>query len=828
MRENSGKINSENKAYFEIFNSLLHPVLVFDFGLKFFEANATAIEYFGSKREEIIGVSIKEFVAEQKYELFELISDSVAKHGSFYTQFFEKSKSGAEVLWEITGSSICVEGKDYIFCMLRDITNQNNVESEIRSTMEMYRRIFEMSPEAIVLTDNRGVIQKINNRIYDWLGYNNDEVVGEQILNLDFIKESEKRKLKRLFLERRREEIVHNYEIEFISKSGDTFTGEFYSTPLKDDKGNITHDLSLISNITEKKSSEKKLLESEQKHRSIFEYANTAIVMFGDDSVITICNSKFAEMSKLTKEEIEGKVIWRRFVHKDDLLTMANYHERRSSGKMAASDYEFRFVDAEGSVRHIEIRVSIIPGTKTRVASLLDITQKRSAEMLAQALYKISRAVHTTENLNELFRTIHKSLSGIIDTTNFYIALLDRKKEMISFPYFTDEIDDNFPDIPLSDEKSLTAIVISGEKTLFLKEGQLREMFPGEYKSDVYGTVPKVWLGAPMLIHGEVFGAICLQSYSNENIYSEKELELLESISEQIATAIERKMAVEETTRLNVELEQRVKERTFELTGALRKLEDEIITRKKTEHELREAQIQLSTSLESERELGEIKSRFISMISHEYRTPLTVILSATYIIEEAIRRGDETLGGEHLSKIRLSVDALTKLLENVLTFGKSQDGALDFNPTKFNLIKLTREILEHVKIIDKNRHIFLFSHHADNPILETDAGLFRQIMLNLLMNAIKFSKKGTTVKIDIIEEQVRFAISVIDNGEGIAKEEIDKIFDPFFKSEKEIGIVSGAGLGLSIVKKCVEQMNAEIDVKSEPGQGSTFTIFLPK
>jgi transcriptional regulator with GAF, ATPase, and Fis domain len=171
---------------------------------------------------------------------------------------------------------------------------------------------------------------------------------------------------------------------------------------------------------------------------------------------------------------------------------------------------------------------------------------------MQRVLYKISQAANSPISLKQLYKTIHKELGTIIDTTNFYIALVDEKEDKIYFPYYQDEKDDNFPIINFSTSNTLTTYVIKTGKPLLNDNNQYEEMINQGILSPNGSTTPQsIWLGAPLKIEDKVIGAMVIQSYTNPNLYSERDIKLMEFVSSQVATAIERKSSEEKIKHLS-------------------------------------------------------------------------------------------------------------------------------------------------------------------------------------------------------------------------------------------------------------------------------------
>jgi PAS domain S-box-containing protein len=289
----------------------------------------------------------------------------------------------------------------------------------------------------------------------------------------------------------------------------------------------------------------------------------------------------------------------------------------------------------------------------------------------------------------------------------------------------------------------------------------------------------------------------------------------------------EHKKAIVEIQKFNKELESRVVKRTRQLEDALKELREEITVRKDTANALRKAKEEISKSLEKEKELGELKSRLISMISHEYRTPLTVILTSSYLIDEFNQRGDKEKVQNQLNKIRISVSAMTKLLEEATIIGKSEMGELFFQPGNVNLEILCRDLVEEMKLLDKSYHRIEIYSNYELTNIETDAKLIRQILTHLLSNAIKYSPPESKILLDLNHTDKDIIFKITDFGIGLSEKDQKHLFETFYRSDKDIGITAGSGLGLSIVKKCVDVLGGNITFTSEPHKGTSFTVAIP-
>ncbi len=249
------------------------------------------------------------------------------------------------------------------------------------------------------------------------------------------------------------------------------------------------------------------------------------------------------------------------------------------------------------------------------------------------------------------------------------------------------------------------------------------------------------------------------------------------------------------------------------------RLEIEIIERKRTEKLIR-------NTLEKERELGELRSGFISLVSHEFSTPLTTILSSAEILERYSYRLSDEKKQKHLKRIQTSVMHMGRLLDDVLTIGKTEAGTLKFEPAPMDLVGLCRNITEEIQINLQQEYKLTFFSLGNCTNARMDEKLLRHVLTNLLSNAIKFSPQGGVIQFDLIGNQETAVFRIQDSGIGIPKEDLPKLFESFMRAGN-VGNIPGTGLGLAIVKKCVDLHGGKISVESELGVGSTFTVMLP-
>ncbi|MEI6445958.1 MAG: PAS domain S-box protein [Nostocales cyanobacterium ELA583] len=246
---------------------------------------------------------------------------------------------------------------------------------------------------------------------------------------------------------------------------------------------------------------------------------------------------------------------------------------------------------------------------------------------------------------------------------------------------------------------------------------------------------------------------------------------------------------------------------------------EDITQRKQVEEEIQKA-------LAKEKELSELKSRFVSMTSHEFRTPLAVISSSAEILRNFGHRLEEKSKREHLECIQTYVNHTTQLLDDILLINKAETGNLAFQPAPLDLVPFCQSLTQEIQLSSSNHTIVFASNSQSNIIGNFDKKILRQILSNLLSNAIKYSPNSAIVNFNLDTTESNVIFSIQDQGIGIPEADQVKLFESFHRA-KNVGNIPGTGLGLSIVAKCVDLHKGAIAVNSQLGRGTTFIVTIP-
>lgn len=264
---------------------------------------------------------------------------------------------------------------------------------------------------------------------------------------------------------------------------------------------------------------------------------------------------------------------------------------------------------------------------------------------------------------------------------------------------------------------------------------------------------------------------------------------------------------------MNVSLENKVQQRTMILRETLTELE--------------KSKEELASALESEKEVNSLKTRFISMASHEFRTPLSSILSSATLISKYPREEDFEKREKHVKRIKDSVKNLTDILEDFLSIGKLEDGRISLRYEETNIREFVETICnEKQEDLAKENQKIVFVFEG-KEWAQCDKYILRNMMINLISNAIKFSPLDGIIEVSVNSTEEEITIFVKDQGIGISKEDQEHLFERFFRGHNASNI-QGTGLGLHIVSRYLNLLNGTINVKSEIEKGTTFCVHLPQ
>jgi PAS domain S-box-containing protein len=657
--------------------------------------------------------------------------------------------------------------------------------------------------------------------------------------------------------------------------------------------------------------------------RTLIEHAPEAIVVFGGDTGrFTACNENACRLYGLTREQLL------RLAPEDvspefqpDGRPSAMVAEAKIRAALAGEIPIFEWIHrhADGHQIPCEVRLVRLPGDGPPLirASIIDNTDRKRREKVQQATFAISEAVHTTDDLADLYHRLHLIVAGLMPAQNFYIALLTPGGDEIEFAYHVDERTPKPPSQPLN--TGLTSVVLrSGRALLVGPEMEPRKkqvgpevVFEGLEDSSYIesGKPAAIWLGVPLTVHSRTFGVVAVQDYSNAQAYGEQEKQILTFVAGQIALAIDRKRA--EQARRESEAKYRVlfeassqgvilhdEEKMLEVNPACLRIlgfssADEIVGKHPADtsapvqlngeradvlarryirecsergnarfewlarngkgevkpieivltrvewggrqlfqavfndiSERKRTEAELLRTLAREKELNQLKSNFVSMVSHEFRTPLGIIQSSAEILRDYYQQLTPNERAEQLGSIIQNTRRMAEMMDEVMVLSRLDTGRMDFRPAPIDLGLFCRRVAEEVQsATDRGRTIEL-EIDASLPLALADERLLEHIFTNLLNNAVKYSHPQGSIRFTAQRAGANLVCHIQDHGIGIPAEDIPWLFQAFQRGAN-VGERPGTGLGLVLVKRCVDLHHGKVQIQSKLGEGTTVTITLP-
>lgn len=837
---------------------------------------------------------------------------------------------------------------------IRDITDEKKVLQALESSEERYkilsselRGILDAIPEALTLLTPDLEVKWANKAAVNKFKSSQSKVTGRKCYEL-WHDSSEPCSTCPVL-----DSLKTGKPFSITVNRADGTINEVRTAPIFDYYGKVVSVIELSNDVTGIKMTEENLRLSEEKYRLLVEHIQSGIYIIQNERFV-YANKRFCDISGYTLEEIIGKNIMS-LTAPEDLDIIMNTYRRRLEGENAPISYNYRILHKDGTRVLVNRRGDLITigGETATMGVVTPITDQNLLENIHKAFYKISSAANFANNLNDFYKFIYQAINELLPAKNFYVALCDWESKTLSFPFYVDEYDSpepsSFDFIPFG--KGLTEYILKNGRTEIITAEKFNELAEAG-EAELIGTNSHCYIGSPMkTADGRIIGILAVQTYNENDNFSENDKDILSFISAQVAMAIDRIQATEAqivsesrykllvenafdaiylirdmkyeyvndmfcqitgykfdeltspdfnyetllteeskkimleryvlrkenkpispryelqivnksgkvldvevstvsigdeseiavlgimrdiTNRkkaekaiqnLNKELEEKVQQRTAQLETALQELKLEIAVRLAAEEKLIESKNEITKAFEREKQLSDLKTRFISMISHEYRTPLTIIMTSTYLIERFYKLNDEEKLMQKITMIRSAIASMIQLLENVLTVGRFDSNEMILNLSNINIAEFCRHIIKDFN--ESNNCRISFATNNEELFAKTDIKMLRMILINILSNAVKFSSPDSVRELELIDNYSCYTITISDGGIGIPEEDMANLYAPFFRA-RNIGAITGTGMGLAIVKKCIEKISGNISINSKLNEGTQVTLQFKK
>jgi PAS domain S-box-containing protein len=786
------------------------------------------------------------------------MDDAINKYEPYDIELEFTSESGKHKWIRSIGKPVIENNKVVkLYGTLQDITELKETENKLIENEELMRLFIEHAPASLAMFDKNMRYISVSNRWLSDLGLEKD-IIGK--CHYDVIPEMED-EIKELHQRALQGEIIVREEDFFKPPNSGGHWIHWEARPWKTAEGQIGGIVLFAENITERKKSKEEIKRNEEKYRALFEQSNDAILLLRYGGIIQELNSKALEVFECTEEDLYG-------INVVDLVPpemkdkALEYLKLFRKGEL--NKFTFKAVTFKKNVLDVEVSAKVLEGQED-VSQLVirDITTRKKAveklkrnEEKYRALFEqsndaifLNRVDGTIVDVNEKaceifgytrdeFKT--KTVVDILAPVHrkFGSAGMDkfRKNGVVSIYTQYQKANGEIFDAEVN------AKIIEGEGDL--AQGIIRDISERKkaeeevIRSEMKYRALFEKSNDAVLIHDmsgkviDVNDKTCeMFGYSKEELIKiniidlifpediEKTTLAIGKIKENKSWRNETRMFRSDGSIIHLDVNGSLIEAQGKIIQAVGR---DITERIKAEEEMMQAKIEAETASRS-------KSDFLATMSHELRTPLNSIIGFSDIILDGLAGNLEDKQEHYLQHISQSGRHLLNLINDILDISKIEAGKMELYPEIVDIRKSVSEIVTMTESLASRKNIAVDIDMPDDmPLISADKSKIKQIMYNILGNAIKFTDNGGNVYINLSNDDENVIMSITDTGIGISPEDQNKLFKPFSQIDTSISRrFEGTGLGLALVKELIELHGGRIWVESEAGKGSTFSFRLP-
>jgi PAS domain S-box-containing protein len=764
----------------------------------------------------------------------------------------------------IHATTVPWEGRPATMAFFSDVTERKAVMEALHTSEERYRAVVEHVSEGMVVIQNE-VIVFANARAAEIARMTLEDMRQVGFLHRvhpddhTLVRDRQRRRLAG-------EDVPNHYELRLLFPDGEVRWIAIGVSVVP--WGGQPASLTFFTDVTENKAMLEAVRMSEERLRAVVEHAGEGMVVMLEANRVVFINSRALAIVRMSREDVEQRGLMH-LLHPDDAAMMLERRSRRMAGENVPRRYEVRLIDADGGVRWIELGTAVVPwsGRKATMSFFSEITDRKLLERKLRStlaeretilenslvgiafltqdhrfrwsnramarIFGMRRGPAAPPSWEALFPSKQAYEHAVQDIAEHMRKGRDYQSEMrlrrIDGSLFWAAVSGKAVDAADAAQGTVwTVMDITQRKEL--EEALQRTSSEREaiFNSALVGISFNVnrriqWVNdkcVEMLGYSrqELTGQPSRIFYADEATYVVEGRRTLEALLRDGHHTCERRLVRRSGETFWVQLAGRCVVDRNPDAGVIWTLLD-ITQRRQAEEDIRAA-------LERQKELNELRSRFVSMTSHEFRTPLATILSSAELIKYYADRMPEAEKLEVLHSIESGVHRMTRMLDRMLLIGKADAQMLEFTPQELELKPLCEHCIEDARRQHPEAGAAIVLQYEARPAPGAfDEKLLRHIFGNLLSNAVKYSPDGGQVQFRISEDGAHTIFEVIDQGIGIPEQEMAHLFESFHRASN-VGRIQGTGLGLAIVKKAVERHGGKVEVTSALGEGAHFTVTL--
>lgn len=827
----------DNQDIFQILSEAISEgIIIVDEHQIIVALNTVTETMFGYTKAELINKHLntlipKHYHKDHNHHFKSFLIDNEKRNMGIGRILYGAKKNGGMFPIEVKLTPFSINNKFLVMALIIDITKREAIEVNLM----MKSKALQSANNGIIITDalkEDNPIIYFNEAFEKLTGYKKEEILNRNYRFLQ-VDDRDKKSIKKIQEAIKKGKGCH-VEKRNYKKDGTLFWNELHITPIKNKKDEVTHFIGIQNDITERKK-----VEEEQTHLAkIFNESLNEIYVF-DAKTLKFINVNYGaqkntgytieDFKQMTPIDIKPEYTYSQFKKNINLLL--------SKSNVEKIEFETLHQRKDGTTYPVNVylQLSKLAGKDVFVAIVLDITERKKQESLEKEQNEILEMIAQNHPLIEILNKIIFLIEGLSNDTSVSILLHDKDNKVLTTlaaPSLPKAFNENIDGTKIEEGAGSFDTASYFKKEMIVTD-IINDPLWKDYKDlAINYNINACWATPIYSSKNRVLGTFAIfskKAYSFNTINND----IVNAANKLTSIAIE-KYSTDETLKkanaqLNVyakDLQLLVDEKTLELKKSILQLKVANLNLKNEVSKRKTAEKKALIALEKEKELNELKTKFLSLVSHEFKTPLSGILTSSILLSKYKLTKEQPKRDKYLKVINNKVYFLNNILNDFLSLEKLETGKVNYTFKDFKLSKVVNEVVYNSNMLLKEGQNIIYPNNIEELSIYQDEKILELTLSNVIHNAIKYSPEYATIKLEIAQNNNVTTFKIIDNGLGIPEKDQKNIFNRYFRAENILNI-QGTGIGLNIVKSHLENLKGSIRFTSEENKGTTFTITLP-